>query len=155
MRYNLNQSPKRHILYKPKKYKLINPQFLTIIFNSEFYNSSFDDPFSNGLKLEDLNYRCTIDQKEIWVESIVNNDPRIVRVKEKKNFVVLTCKSTNSGPTRYITFYDDKKSLMEGESTNDEKEKDNIKIEKKKDRLHNVQNKSRVKRKGIGKSRRK
>jgi hypothetical protein len=156
MKYNLHPLIKHSLseIQKPKRFKLINPEILKIISNSQFYNSSFDDPFKCGLKLDDLNYRCTIELREKFIDSIISNDPRIIKVKGKRNFAVITCKnSTDNNVVRFVTFFDEKKSLLEGELNVSEKEAKNSK--EKKDRLHNVQNKSRVKRKGIGKSRRK
>lgn len=156
MKYNLHPLIKYNLseVQKPKRFKLINPEILKIISNSQFYNSSFDDPIKCGLKLDDLNYRCTIELREQFIESIVNNDPKIIRVRGKKNFAVITCKnSTNNDVVRFVTFFDEKRSLLEGELNVVKKENKNSK--EKKNRLHYVQNKSRVKRKGIGKSRRK
>lgn len=146
---------KRHILTKPKKYKLINPEILNIITNSRFYNSSFDDPLQGGLTLDDLCYRLTQDQKEQWVEGIVNDDPRIFRIRQRKNFVILVCKNeTNGGKSnniyRYITFVDERKGENDGIE-----EEGNAQTEKKKNRLHYVPNKPRLKKRSGKKSRRK
>lgn len=156
-KYNLQSSkPKRFNLSKPKRYKLINPEILNIIENSEFYDSSFDDPSQKGMNIENLVYRLTQEQKDKWIEGIINNDPRIFRIKQKKNFVILVCINKSLGNNgnkniyRYISFVDERK----GDNNGYEKEEVTT-IKKKKDRLYNVQNKSRVKRKGIRKVRRK
>lgn len=138
---------------KPKRFKLINPQYLITIMNSQFYDSSFDNPLTTGFKIDNLNYRCTPEMRNQFVEGIVNDDSRILKVKGKKNFVVVVCKGSNdsnSDVIRYVTFVDERKGEY-----NAVEEENTPPIKEKKDRLHNVPNKSRVKRKGHGKSRRK
>lgn len=154
-KYNLRLSPKKYTLSKPKKYKLVNPKIIEIINNSKFYDSSFDDPTQLGLKVENLQYRLTQEQKEKWIEGIINDDSRIFRIKQRENFIILVCineslmNNTKNKLYRYITFVDERK----GDNYAVEEEKTTIK--EKKNRLHNVQNKSRSKRKGKRKGRRK
>jgi hypothetical protein len=133
MKYNLR---------KPKKYNLINQELINIINNSRFYTSSFDNPFLKGVKLDELNYRCTDIQKENWIEGIINNDPRIIKVKAKKNFVVIVCRNHfDNKSERYVIFVNEKKWEGDLNATQD-------KTKTKKIRLHNVQNKPRPKKRG-------
>jgi hypothetical protein len=159
----INKSIKKHKLSlnnqkKPKKYKLINPHFLNIILNSEQYDSSFDDPLKHEIKIDDLNYRMCLEQREKWVDYIVNNDPRILKVKGKKNCVILILKNITSENNvygiRYLTFMDNKFRKLEKESGGADVIKE-IKNEKKEKRLYNVQNKQRTKRRNKKKIRRK
>lgn len=150
-KYNLLQNNQE----KPKKYRLINPSFLNIILNSEWYDSGFDDPFKGGIKIDDLNYRMPVEQREKWVELITSGDSRIIKVKGKKNYVVLVLKNitseNGSGSVRYMTFVDEKKSILEGELNVIKKSK----VKEKEKRLYNVQSKPRIKRRSTKKIRRK
>jgi hypothetical protein len=153
----LKNEIKRHKLSentqeKPKKYKLINPQIIQIISNSEYYTSSFDDPIKGGFRPDDLTYRMSEKQKEEWVDFIINDDPRILKIKHKRNFVVLVLRNTenkNKKSIRYMLFLDQKCFSLGGDSDAEDK------TEKKKTRLHNVSNKPRIKRGSKKKGRRK
>lgn len=151
----LKNEIKRHKLSentqeKPKKYKLINPQIIQIISNSEYYTSSFDDPIKGGFRPDDLTYRLSEKQKEKWIEFIINDDPRILKIRHKRNFVVLVLKNTeNKESIRYMLFLDQKCFSLGGDSNAEDK------TEKKKTRLHNVSNKPRIKRGSKKKGRRK
>lgn len=153
-KFNLRTLPKKHILSKPRKYKLINPELIEIINSSQFYSSSFDDPSQTGLSLDQLTYRLTQEQKDRWIEGIYNDDNRIVNIKQRKNFVIIVCKNAllnnHSKLHRYIIFADERR----GENNVIEKE-ESTPIKKKKNNLHHVQNKPKLKRKNKRKGRRK
>jgi len=146
-KYNLSQINKE----KPQKFKLINPNILSIISNSERYNSDFEDPFKKGIKTEDLTYRMCREQKDEWINYILSGDERILKIKMKGNYVVLILKnitSNNNGiyNKRYMTFYDKTKGELDAIEKSETK--------KEKTRLHNVQNKPKSKRKRKKKIRR-
>jgi hypothetical protein len=128
---------------KPKKFILINSDTINIILTSDNYNSSFDDPFKTGINPDDLNYRISEEQKEKWIDYIINGDPKIIKIKKKKNYVVLKLQNYFSKQSnnnyRYITFFGFKKG--EKNAFKD------FEVTKKEEKLHNVSDKSKSKRK--------
>lgn len=147
-RYKLSRNNQE----KPIKYKLVNPQILSTINNSECYTSSFDNPNKSRLKLDDLVYRMSDEQKEKWINFIINDDPRILKIKVNRNTVTLVLKNTTFNGIRYMSFIDQRKFLLEGVSNVTTRSK---KKEKQEARLNNVSSKPRIKRRNKKKNKRK
>jgi hypothetical protein len=149
-----DSKPKRIKLKKLHKIIINNPEeCFDIINKSIYYNSTFEDPFKTGINKDSINYRCTLQQREQIVQSIVDNDPRIYKVKQHGKYVIISCKNqftaNGSNPIRYMIFEDERRK---GEFDAGDKSSS---TKKEKRHTTNDKNKLRTKKRGRRKSKRK
>lgn len=140
---------------KINKFQLIDSNlenYINIVKNSKFYDSTFDDPINQKIDFGSINFRICEDFRNYWINLISNRDPKIKRIKQKGTFLVIHCKGGISKKNdRFVIFQCEKEVKVDEDKNKKETSK---KISKKRHK-HIVKNKRRGKNKNSRKGRRK